>query len=102
MAARRIRMLSPPPTRPSRYLDGSFLGTAMARVSRAARTFHSGPLPLRPDELIQPGDAVAVGNRDVPMVRLRPTDVELVAVLAEQSADVGGEVAEEVARIGVI
>ena len=44
----------------------------------------------------------AVRDADVAVVRLRPAHAEPLAVLAEQPADVGREVGEEVARILVL
>src|SRR5918995_1916742 len=57
---------------------------------------------LRADELVEKFDAAALGDADVPVIRLRPPDPEALAVLAEQRADVGGEVREEIAGIGVL
>jgi hypothetical protein len=54
-----------------------------------------------PDEPIEDRHAAAVGDADVAVVGLRPADPDPFAVLAEQPADVGQEVREEVARIAV-
>jgi hypothetical protein len=47
---------------------------------------------LRADELVHARDARAVSDRDVARVRLRPVDIEQVAVVAEDLADVRGQV----------
>src|SRR5215208_3236408 len=58
-------------------------------------------LVLRPDELVHGRDAHAVGDRDISRVRLGPPNVEHVAVVAEDAANVVRQIREEVARIFV-
>src|SRR3954451_1618487 len=63
---------------------------------------HPRPLALGADERVEELDAGPVRDGDVARVGLRPADPQTLAVLAEQAADVGGPVGEEVARIGVL
>ena len=48
--------------------------------------------PLRPNELVEPRDRLAVRDRDVPRIRLRPPNPKQLAVVAEDPTDVVGEV----------
>jgi hypothetical protein len=51
---------------------------------------------------VEQRDAVAVRDRDVAVVGLRPAQTELLAGRAEQAADVRRQVREEPARILVL
>src|SRR3954468_15525441 len=61
----------------------------------------AAPSGLGADELVEGSDCVATGDRDRPLVGLPPRDAEPVEGVGEDAVDVGGPVAELVARIGV-
>src|SRR3954454_12530319 len=57
---------------------------------------------FRTDHLVQNRDAFLVGDRDVAAVGLAPANAEQLHVRAEDRADVGRLVGEEVAGVGVL
>jgi hypothetical protein len=59
-------------------------------------------LGLWPDEAVEDGDAGPVRDGEIPMIRLRHTDPDQLAVLAKDRTDIRGEVAEEVSDVRVL
>lgn len=55
-------------------------------------------LPLRPHELVEPGDRFFTVDSDLAIRWSRPTDAQCVATLAEEALDVLGLVAEGISR----